>query len=553
MKIPNSKFQNLRFKSFFLSIITLLLLTNCQVEETATKVNGAIEKELQITDETFDELMMKKEFRKIFEKLPFANSNKQKKTFEISNENYQILKQPAKVIEHQNKTSYTFLISREIVDNSFFENLVIEIDSLKNSKSFIIKYIPTKLIHKLKNQVDFEGEIEVTPIINDNKLGKINYQSVFCFTEIVSACNGNPWDCGGSICGYYSRNTCVTLGGSSSALSFGTSSTSSFFDPSSGGGGSISNSSVITSPNLPNDDEVIRKLYNTFLTTLNKNQYCFLGLNPPFNQDVINYLIENEFTSTNRTIAKELINTAMNTSDAGFAYIVMVDPSFKNTPCLYNIYTALGGSPSFQNYLQKFDSNFSVANLKLSVGAIPEPNSEASAIAFEPINYLIEIRFNPSKLNSPQLNIVRTFIHEMIHAEMYRKLLSVAGKPNIPWSASFIKSIKDDYPGIADYYTRYKYNVPAGQEPSSAQHQLMAQHSRDIIIQVMQQFDNNQHSLDFYNALSWIGLMGSGIVDENITGLPPQPTVAWANIPQSERLRILTIYSNFKYTNPPCQ
>jgi hypothetical protein len=69
----------------------------------------------------------------------------------------------------------------------------------------------------------------------------------------------------------------------------------------------------------------------------------------------------------------------------------------------------------------------------------------------------------------------------------------------------------------------------------------------------MQQFDNNQHTLEFYNALSWIGLMGSGIVDENITGLPPQPTVAWGNIPQSERLKILTIYNNFKYTNPPCQ
>lgn len=81
----------------------------------------------------------------------------------------------------------------------------------------------------------------------------------------------------------------------------------------------------------------------------------------------------------------------------------------------------------------------------------------------------------------------------------------------------------------------------------------LLKNSREIIIQVLQQFDNNSHTLDFYNALSWIGLMGSGIVDENTTGLPPQPTVAWSNVPQNERLRILAIYINFKNTNPPCQ
>jgi hypothetical protein len=472
------------------------------------------------------------------------------KSFKIINENYQIANQPAKVIEHQNKTSYTFLISREINDTSFFENLVIEIDSLKNSKSFIFKYIPNKLIHKLKNQVDFEGEIEVTSINNGNILAKNKTVSVFCFTEIVSACNGNPYDCGGSICGYYSKSTCVTLGGSGGTLSFGTSSTSSFYDSSSGGGGSISGNSVITSPNLPNDDEVIRKQYNTFLTTLNKNQYSFLGLNPPFNQQIINYLIENDFTSAKRNTAKELINTAMNASDGSFVYKIIQDPSFQTNPCLQGVFTKLGGSTTFQKYVKAFDGDFSVANLKLSAG-IDSNKPQASAITYEPINSLIEIKFNPNFLNYPPLNIARTFIHEMLHAEMYRKLLSLSSGGNITWTVDFIKSIKDDYPGINYYYMRYKYNIPAGQQPSSAQHELMAQHSRNIIIKVLKQYDNTQNE-EVYEALAWIGLMGSGKIND-ATGLPLKPTVAWGKIPQAKRVQLLNIFYNYRDTNPPCQ
>ncbi len=69
-----------------------------------------------------------------------------------------------------------------------------------------------------------------------------------------------------------------------------------------------------------------------------------------------------------------------------------------------------------------------------------------------------------------------------MNAEIYRELLSVAGTPDIPWSVSFKTSITDDYPGVADYYTRYVYNVPVWQVPTNVQHELMAQHYRDIII-----------------------------------------------------------------------
>src|SRR5690606_27394051 len=120
--------------------------------------------------------------------------------------------------------------------------------------------------------------------------------------------------------------------------------------------------------------------------------------------------------------------------------------SLKNNQCLYGVYTQLGSAPTFQSYLQNFDESFSVANLKFSMALDPSfPN--VNALTYQPQNYLIEIKFNPNKLNRPRLDIARTFIHEMIHAEIYRKLLSLAGQPSIPWSASFINSIKNDFPG----------------------------------------------------------------------------------------------------------
>ena len=230
--------------------------------------------------------------------------------------------------------------------------------------------------------------------------------------------------------------------------------------------------------------------------------------------------------------------------------VIIIDDSFANNPCLMGVYDKLGGSTTFQKYLTRFDGDFSVANLKLSVGINPN-HPLANAVTTGPQHYLIETMFNPNNLSRPQLDIARTFIHEMLHAEIFRKLLSVAGQKDIPWTADFINSIKDDYPGIADYYIRYKFNIPQGQLPSDAQHELMSTNYRNIIIQVMQQFDSTQ-SADVYNALSWIGLMGSGHIS-GTTGLPINPTIAWKNLPQTERLEILAIWNNFKDTNTPCQ
>lgn len=216
------------------------------------------------------------------------------------------------------------------------------------------------------------------------------------------------------------------------------------------------------------------------------------------------------------------------------------------------VYTAMGEATKFKEYLQNFDSNFTnpVANLRLTTGIHPVfPN--ATAVTDPPDNYLIQIMFKPSQLNRPSIDVARTFIHEIIHAEMYRKLLSVAKQPNIPWTENFIHSLRNDYKGLADYYTRYWLELPLEQQPGDPQHQQMAEHFRGIIEQALRDYDDSLTDLQ-YEALAWVGLKGGGVLDQD-TGIPLHPTVAWENEPLAKRLLLNSTYEDFKANNSNCQ
>ena len=56
----------------------------------------------------------------------------------------------------------------------------------------------------------------------------------------------------------------------------------------------------------------------------------------------------------------------------------------------------------------------------------------------------------------------------------------------------------------------------------------------------------------FFKGLAWIELMVNRDIDYK-TGLPRQPPIAWKNVSQTERLKILALVDNFKKTNTSCQ
>lgn len=188
---------------------------------------------------------------------------------------------------------------------------------------------------------------------------------------------------------------------------------------------------------------------------------------------------------------------------------IIIDSTFANTKaeCIFN---KLGNSSTgFKNAIKKFDGEFPVAHLKMSVdNNLPDT---INATTSNSGTYTIEIKINGNTLpNRTVMGLARTMIHETIHAEMYRKLRSVNYSVSI-----------NDFPGIFYYYSTYK----------NWQHQQMASHYRTTIVDMLKEFDNNQHTDSFYNDLAWEGLQG---------------TVSWNELSSNEKTRIINAINNYK-------
>ena len=168
-----------------------------------------------------------------------------------------------------------------------------------------------------------------------------------------------------------------------------------------------------------------------------------------------------------------------------------------------------------------------------------------------------EIKFNPNKFNRSRLDIFKTMIHELIHAEIFRKLLSCAGLPHVNYNSytsqqweNFLVSLMNSYPGLHDYFVRYFLNTGT---LTDYHHEMMAQHYIDVISDALSEFDNNSSTPNLYNDLAWTGLMGDGLINMS-TGLPSEySTVAWLNLTSTERIQILNNYFNHLNSSLPCQ
>jgi hypothetical protein len=135
----------------------------------------------------------------------------------------------------------------------------------------------------------------------------------------------------------------------------------------------------------------------------------------------------------------------------------------------------------------------------------------------------------------PNLLVAKTIIHEVIHAELYRKLLSLANQGSLDFSGwsqqqqiNYTITLRDNFPGIYDYYRRYK----------DWQHAQMATHYRETLARMLQEYDigtvvpNNQQPQQLYMDLAWEGLRYPDIS-------------TWNDLPQTEKDRINSVISNY--------
>jgi hypothetical protein len=206
------------------------------------------------------------------------------------------------------------------------------------------------------------------------------------------------------------------------------------------------------------------------------------------------------------------------------------------------VYQRLMNSDSkFKNAIQKFDGQFPVSHLKLSINNNLESN--VYGITLLPVGYVTEIQFNENSFNGlSDLGRATVFAHEIIHAEIFRKMLSAAqlgtllpdsSNMTIKQQTDYVKSLKNNFPGLYEYYfTRYK---------PTWNHEMMANHYRTTIADVIQEFDNNRLPRSTYEAVAWLGL---GKLETNTS------TIAWEKLSVEQKAVINALIKENFYNGP---
>ncbi|CAM1359855.1 hypothetical protein TPENAI_10416 [Tenacibaculum litopenaei] len=196
--------------------------------------------------------------------------------------------------------------------------------------------------------------------------------------------------------------------------------------------------------------------------------------------------------------------------------------------CVYDKLTR--SSRNFKDMIKKFDGQFPVSHLKFTINNSIGLNTYG--ITIPPVDYITEIQINENRLsNLSDLGVAATLAHELIHAEIFRKLLSAAQRGDLNTAImsqqeaeNYVNSLKDNFPGLYNYYVE-RWNPMWN-------HNMMASHYRTTIADILQSFDNNRLSRSKYEAIAWAGL---GEIENN------QSTIAWQNLISSEQQAITNI------------
>ncbi|SHG74897.1 hypothetical protein SAMN05444483_1272 [Salegentibacter echinorum] len=546
-------------KKIYFTLFFIVLFASCEkenIDELLAK-EKIKENEFQIINGVkIKDIADKKAVNKVlkyFDKKSFKGKSKEN--------NFRIIGDEARLMKKGDSKSYTFQIEHNTQTGSI-ENLVLNLEKDGTYQAYIATYhlntadkravVEHGKLPPLKNKVsltpiEFNAEAIITNLDQKGSGG------CYAYVEVIETSRATGWE----VTGYrLKRVPCSGNGGGNSGGGSGSDNPggpSGGSDPGhdgglpSGGGGGGNGGSLpppSSSDPGPNHDSIdgtdimtapimrlntIGKLQDLLeLGRFDSPKMEWLRKSASADQifDLYNFIQEEQESEEAKAFGKEVIDAFMNGGEVDFLYKVIVDDSFKENECLNDVYTEMGKAPTFDNYLKNFDLEMSVANLKFGAknnfGTVYEDYTNAMAITNPPLtSNMINIDFNtdPSTsgniLNKPDVFKAVSLIHEVLHAEMYRKMLDalVAADNNqttLDWAndwtptqfQQFIESLEHKYFGIFNYYTRYDWNENT---PNNAQHQQMAQHYRNVVKQALTEYDPSLTETQ-KEALSWIGL-----------------------------------------------
>lgn len=183
IKCGNMKNSKLR-ACFPVLIFMLFALFGCELNEEVIRRENDTNK-INIREASLEKLLRENKFANAYNTV-YANREKSRTVME-GQYSFTIVPHGAKVIEDGNKTSYTFKITREISNPDYFENLVINVDSLGQPSAYILKYTPSEpLSLSAHGSFAFKGQVKITPIVyNASEMDK----TTICVTAQILMCD----------------------------------------------------------------------------------------------------------------------------------------------------------------------------------------------------------------------------------------------------------------------------------------------------------------------------------------------------------------------------
>ena len=182
----------------------LLALFSCELEEEVLQKNNYREN-IKIRNSTFDALLNEQHFVNAISKLS-KSKPAQSKTVMEAEYGFTILPDQVKVLEHKGKTFYTFQIKREVQNPDYFENLVIDTDSIGQTDAYLFKYLPTEPLAPSEehDSFHFKGAVHITPITYNIAIAE---KELHCVTATVMMCD-QSWSGSGSTTPHVATQYC---------------------------------------------------------------------------------------------------------------------------------------------------------------------------------------------------------------------------------------------------------------------------------------------------------------------------------------------------------
>ena len=232
----------------------------------------------------------------------------------------------------------------------------------------------------------------------------------------------------------------------------------------------------------------------------------------------------------------------------------VVDPSLlESNEYINSVYEGFERqSPTFYSYLKKFMKENSIVNLRWEYSDTLGSNV-AGMLVSGMQNYWLVIQLNKNVLKKyPALFVAKTMLHELMHADVMVKLMSL--KESNPANMtreefeSLSKSLeKQDYPTLYYYYNKYIFNA-------TSQHAYMSDYQVDIIAEALCEFMPSAGE-DVCEAIAWQGLQWMLVAEYNESEgdwvFYKRSTPGWESLGPQKQEQINNTYKSYLNSTPP--